>query len=212
MPGATVSAMLLRLKDFRLSSGHWWISNVTDKTGCASQKLAAPATDDDHRCAGVRTRSGEGMAARRGTARTSPDRSPRGANPGHPGAARANPPLGRLDAVGNPYAPTVLLQGEDRDGEEAGRTYDPRQWSPRAGTDPRRQLRSHRGDPLEAELFGSRPEPSRMPNAPSLASSRLWGTRFLDEIEALPLALQSKLLTATRPSASDAWGRWPSAP
>jgi hypothetical protein len=41
---------------FRLSGGHGRVYNAADIVGCASRKLAAPATADDHRRAGLRDR------------------------------------------------------------------------------------------------------------------------------------------------------------
>jgi two-component system response regulator PilR (NtrC family) len=90
--------------------------------------------------------------------------------------------LAAFDAVGNPYAPTVLLQGETGTGKGlvARIIHDsgPRVLGPFLDVN----CAAIPETLLEAELFGF-----------EAASG---GTLFLDEIEALPLALQSKLLTA----------------
>src|SRR5919106_211105 len=81
--------------------------------------------------------------------------------------------LAAFDAVGNPYAPTLLLQGETGTGKRlvARIIHD---------SGPRAQ-----GPFIEANRA-----------KPGLFESASGGTLFLDEIEALPPALQSKLLTA----------------
>jgi DNA-binding NtrC family response regulator/predicted ATPase len=106
--------------------------------------------------------------------------------------------LAAFDAVGNPYAPTVLLQGETGTGKGlvARIIHDS---GPRAlGLFLDVNCAAIPETLLEAELFGF--EAGAFTDAkrakPGLFEAASGGTLFLDEIEALPPALQSKLLTA----------------
>jgi DNA-binding NtrC family response regulator/tetratricopeptide (TPR) repeat protein len=106
--------------------------------------------------------------------------------------------LAAFDAVGNPYAPTVLLQGETGTGKGlvARIIHDsgPRTQRPFLDVN----CAAIPETLLEAELFGF--EAGAFTDAkrakPGLFEAASGGTLFLDEIEALPPALQSKLLTA----------------
>jgi hypothetical protein len=106
--------------------------------------------------------------------------------------------LAAFDAVGNPYAPTVLLQGETGTGKGlvARIIHDrgPRAQGPFLDVN----CAAIPATLLEAELFGF--EAGAFTDAkrakPGLFEAASGGTLFLDEIEALPPALQSKLLTA----------------
>jgi DNA-binding NtrC family response regulator/predicted ATPase len=106
--------------------------------------------------------------------------------------------LAAFDAVGNPYAPTVLLQGETGTGKGlvARIIHDsgPRAQGPFLDVN----CAAIPETLLEAELFGF--EAGAFTDAkrakPGLFEAASGGTLFLDEIEALPPALQSKLLTA----------------
>jgi sigma54-dependent transcription regulator len=100
--------------------------------------------------------------------------------------------------VGNPHVPTVLLQGETGTGKGlvARIIHDS---GPRAqGPFIEVNCAAIPETMLEAELFGF--EPGAFTDAkrakPGLFEAASGGTSFLDEIDALPLALQSKLLTA----------------
>jgi DNA-binding NtrC family response regulator/predicted ATPase len=105
--------------------------------------------------------------------------------------------LAAFDTVGNPYAPTVLLQGETGTGKGlvARLLHDsgPRAAGPFLDVN----CAAIPETLLEAELFGF--EAGAFTDAkrakPGLFEAASGGTLFLDEIEALPLALQSKLLT-----------------
>ena len=103
-----------------------------------------------------------------------------------------------FDAVGNPYAPTVLLQGETGTGKGlvARIIHDS---GPRAqGLFLDVNCAAIPETLLEAELFGF--EAGAFTDAkrakPGLFEAASGGTLFLDELEALAPALQSKLLTA----------------
>ena len=106
--------------------------------------------------------------------------------------------MAAFDAVGNPYAPTVLLQGETGTGKGlvARIIHDsgPRAQGPFLDVN----CAAIPETLLEAELFGF--EAGAFTDAkrakPGLFEAASGGTLFLDEIEALPPALQSKLLTA----------------
>jgi hypothetical protein len=63
MPDADHRREALVPQGFRLVKGYWWIYNASDKSGCTGQKLAAPASDDDHRRAGLQDRKGGGYGA-----------------------------------------------------------------------------------------------------------------------------------------------------
>jgi DNA-binding NtrC family response regulator/tetratricopeptide (TPR) repeat protein len=106
--------------------------------------------------------------------------------------------LAAFDAVGNPYVPTLLLQGETGTGKglvaRAIHDSGPRAQGPfievNCGAIPEALL--------EAELFGF--EAGAFTDAkrpkPGLFEAADGGTLFLDEIDTLPLSLQSKLLNA----------------
>jgi two-component system, NtrC family, response regulator AtoC len=106
--------------------------------------------------------------------------------------------LAAFDAVGNPHAPTVLLQGETGTGKGlvARVIHDsgPRAQGPFVDVN----CAAIPETLLEAELFGF--EAGTFTDAkrakPGLLEAASGGTLFLDEIEALPLALQSKFLKA----------------
>ena len=106
--------------------------------------------------------------------------------------------LAAFDAVGNPYAPTVLLQGETGTGKGlvARIIHDsgPRAQGPFLDVN----CAAIPETLIEAELFGF--EAGAFTDAkrakPGLFEAASGGTLFLDEIEALPPALQSKLLSA----------------
>jgi DNA-binding NtrC family response regulator len=106
--------------------------------------------------------------------------------------------LAAFDAVGNPYVPTVLLQGETGTGKGlvARIIHDsgPRAQGPFLDVN----CAAIPETLLEAELYGF--EAGAFTDAkrakPGLFEAASGGTLFLDEIEALPPALQSKLLTA----------------
>jgi DNA-binding NtrC family response regulator/predicted ATPase len=106
--------------------------------------------------------------------------------------------LAAFDTVGNPYAPTVLLQGETGTGKglAARIMHDSGPRAPGPFLDV--NCAAIPETLLEAELFGF--EAGAFTDAkrakPGLFEAASGGTLFLDEIEALPLALQSKLLTA----------------
>ena len=106
--------------------------------------------------------------------------------------------LAAFDAVGNPYAPTVLMQGETGTGKGlvARIIHDSGPRGPGPFLDV--NCAAIPETLLEAELFGF--EAGAFTDAkrakPGLFEAASGGTLFLDEIEALPLALQSKLLTA----------------
>jgi DNA-binding NtrC family response regulator/predicted ATPase len=106
--------------------------------------------------------------------------------------------LAAFDAVGNPYAPTVLLQGETGTGKGlvARLIHDSGPRAPGPFLDV--NCAAIPETLLEAELFGF--EAGAFTDAkrakPGLFEAASGGTLFLDEIEALPPALQSKLLTA----------------
>src|SRR5215475_9824425 len=106
--------------------------------------------------------------------------------------------LATFDILGNPYAPTVLLQGDTGTGKGliARILHDS---GPRAaGPFLEVNCAAIPDTLLEAELFGF--EAGTFTDAkrakPGLWEAASGGTLFLDEIEALPLALQSKLLKA----------------
>ncbi|MGH8067256.1 MAG: sigma 54-interacting transcriptional regulator [Candidatus Entotheonellia bacterium] len=106
--------------------------------------------------------------------------------------------LATFDAVGSPHVPTVLLQGETGTGKGlvARIIHDS---GPRAN---RLFIEVNAAaipdTMLEAELFGF--EPGAFTDAkrakPGLLEAASGGTLFFDEIDALSLALQGKLLTA----------------
>jgi two-component system, NtrC family, response regulator AtoC len=106
--------------------------------------------------------------------------------------------LATFDTVGNPHAPTVLLQGETGTGKGlvARVIHDsgPRAQGPFIDVN----CAAIPETLLEAELLGF--EASTFTDAkrakPGLLEAASGGTLFLDEIEALPLALQSKFLKA----------------
>jgi DNA-binding NtrC family response regulator/predicted ATPase len=106
--------------------------------------------------------------------------------------------LAAFDAVGNPYAPTVLLQGETGTGKGlvARIIHDSGPRAPGPFLDV--NCAAIPETLLEAELFGF--EAGAFTDAkhakPGLFEAASGGTLFLDEIEALPPALQSKFLTA----------------
>jgi DNA-binding NtrC family response regulator/predicted ATPase len=106
--------------------------------------------------------------------------------------------LAAFDAVGNPAAPTVLLQGETGTGKGlvARIIHDSGPRAPGPFLDV--NCAAIPETLLEAELFGF--EAGAFTDAkrakPGLFEAASGGTLFLDEIEALPPALQSKLLTA----------------
>src|SRR5919198_1497867 len=106
--------------------------------------------------------------------------------------------LAPFDAVGHPYVPTVLLHGETGTGKGlvARVIHDsgPRAQGPFLDVN----CAAIPETLLEAELYGvaagaftdaKRPKPGLFEAAPG-------GTLLLDEIDALPLALQGKVLTA----------------
>src|SRR5262249_20080537 len=106
--------------------------------------------------------------------------------------------LARFDAPGSAHLPTVLLQGETGTGKGlvARRLHDS---GPRAaGPFLQVNCAAIPDTMLEAELFGF--EAGTFTDAkrakPGLFEAASGGTLLLDEIDALPLALQSKLLTA----------------
>jgi two-component system, NtrC family, response regulator AtoC len=106
--------------------------------------------------------------------------------------------LAAFDAVGNPAAPTVLLQGETGTGKGlvARIIHDSGPRAPGPFLDV--NCAAIPETLLEAELFGF--EAGAFTDAkrakPGLFEAASGGTLFLDEIEALPPALQPKLLTA----------------
>ena len=102
-----------------------------------------------------------------------------------------------FDTLGNPFVPTVLLQGETGTGKGlvARIIHDS---GPRAqGPFLEVNCAAIPESLLEAELFGF--EAGAFTDAkrakPGLWEAASGGTLFLDEIDALPLTLQSKLLT-----------------
>jgi two-component system response regulator AtoC len=106
--------------------------------------------------------------------------------------------LAAFDAVGNLYAPTLLLQGETGTGKGlvARVVHDsgPRAHNPFIEVN----CAAIPEALLEAELFGF--EAGAFTDAkrakPGLFEAASGGTLFLDEIDALPLALQGKFLNA----------------
>jgi len=106
--------------------------------------------------------------------------------------------LTSFDAVGNPYVPTLLLQGETGTGKGlvARVIHDsgPRIHGPFLEVN----CAAIPEALLEAELFGF--EAGAFTDAkrakPGLFEAASGGTLFLDEVDALPLLLQSKLLNA----------------
>src|SRR5499433_3656020 len=106
--------------------------------------------------------------------------------------------LAAFDTLGNPAVPTVLLQGETGTGKGlvARVLHDsgPRARGPFLDVN----CVAIPETMLEAELFGF--EPGAFTDAkrakPGLFEAASGGTLLLDEIDALPLALQGKLLTA----------------
>ena len=106
--------------------------------------------------------------------------------------------LVRFDTLGNPAVPTLLLQGETGTGKSfvarVVHASGPRATGPfvavNCATLPETML--------EAELFGF--EAGAFTDArrakPGLFEAAAGGTLLLDEIDAVPLALQGKLLTA----------------
>jgi transcriptional regulator with PAS, ATPase and Fis domain len=106
--------------------------------------------------------------------------------------------LARFDAPGSAHAPTVLLQGETGTGKGlvARVLHDS---GPRAaGPFVQVNCAAIPETMLEAELFGF--EAGAFTDAkrakPGLFEAASGGSLFLDEIDALPVALQGKLLTA----------------
>src|SRR5262245_56852323 len=106
--------------------------------------------------------------------------------------------LANFDAVGNPHVPTILLQGETGTGKGlvARIIHDS---GPRArGPFIEVNCAAIPETMLEAELFGF--EAGAFTDAkrakPGLFDAASGGTLVLDEIDALPLVLQGKLLTA----------------
>jgi DNA-binding NtrC family response regulator len=106
--------------------------------------------------------------------------------------------LAAFDTLGNPYVPTVLLQGETGTGKGlvARVIHDS---GPRAaGSFIEVNCAAIPETLLEAELFGF--EVGTFTDAkrakPGLFQAASGGTLFLDEIAELPLAVQSKVLTA----------------
>jgi sigma54-dependent transcription regulator len=107
-------------------------------------------------------------------------------------------PLATFDTVGSLYAPTVLLQGETGTGKglvaQVIHDSGPRAQGPFIDVN----CAAIPETLLEAELFGF--EAGTFTDAkrakPGLLEAASGGTMFLDEIEALPLALQSKFLKA----------------
>ena len=105
--------------------------------------------------------------------------------------------LAAFDTIGNPYAPTVLLQGETGTGKglvaQLMHASGPRAHGPFLHVNCA-ALPDHL---LEAELFGF--EAGAFTDArrakPGLFEAAIHGTLFLDEVDALPLPLQGKLLT-----------------
>src|SRR5262245_10161047 len=113
--------------------------------------------------------------------------------------------LAAFDVVGNPHAPTVLLQGETGTGKglvaRVVHASGPRAQGPFIDVN----CAAIPATLVEAELFGF--EAGTFTDArrakPGLLEAASGGTLFLDEIEALPLALQSKFLTVLE----DKWVR-----
>jgi transcriptional regulator with PAS, ATPase and Fis domain len=106
--------------------------------------------------------------------------------------------LASFDAVGNPHVPTVLLQGETGTGNGLV-AYVIHDSGPRArGTFIEVNCAAIPDTMLEAELFGF--EAGAFTDAKrakaGLFEAASGGTLFLDGIDALPLVLQGKLLTA----------------
>jgi len=106
--------------------------------------------------------------------------------------------LATFDSLGSPIVPTLLLQGETGTGKGlvARVIHDsgPRAGGPFVEVD----CAAIPETMLEAELFGF--EPGAFTDAkrtkPGLFEAASGGTLFLDEMDALPLVLQGKLLTA----------------
>jgi transcriptional regulator with PAS, ATPase and Fis domain len=106
--------------------------------------------------------------------------------------------LATFDSLGSPVVPTLLLQGETGTGKGlvARVIHDS---GPRvAGPFVEVNCAAIPETMLEAELFGF--EPGAFTDAkrakPGLFEVASGGTLLLDEVDALPLALQGKLLTA----------------
>jgi transcriptional regulator with PAS, ATPase and Fis domain len=106
--------------------------------------------------------------------------------------------LASFDTVGNPYVPTILLQGETGTGKGlvARVIHDSGPRAPGPFIDVNGAAIPE--TMLEAELFGF--EPGAFTDAKGakagLFEAASGGTLFLDEVDALPLVLQGKLLIA----------------
>jgi two-component system response regulator AtoC len=107
--------------------------------------------------------------------------------------------LTAFDTVGNPYVPTVLLQGETGTGKGLVACLIHASGPRARGPFTHVNCAAIPDHLLEAELLGF--EAGAFTDAkrakPGLFEAAAHGTLFLDEVDALPLPLQSKLLSAS---------------
>jgi transcriptional regulator with PAS, ATPase and Fis domain len=130
-----------------------------------------------------------------------------------PGIAALRAQIRRLaafDTPGNPAVPTVLLQGETGTGKGLVARVIHGSGARARGPLVDVNCAAIPETMLEAELFGF--EAGAFTDAkrakPGLFEAASAGSLFLDEVDALPIALQGKLLKAIEERASGGWGRW----